>query len=134
MNFYSFFCKQDASEERHMELKDYFLMQLEQETTLTRKVIERVPEGRNDWKPHQKSMALGYLAALVASMPGWVSFMIETDAIDFSDPSSEGFKTKAVESRAELLQLLDKGAADSRKSLETTTEEHLMKPWAFKMG
>ena len=43
-----------------------FRAQLEQETTLTRKVIERVPEGRNDWKPHPKSMALGYLAALVA--------------------------------------------------------------------
>ena len=117
-----------------MELKKLFLERLEAETTATRKVIERVPEGRNDWKPHEKSMPLGYLAALVASMPGWVSFMIETDGIDFTDPSSEGFKTKAVESRAELLQLLEKGSTDSRKSLEKTTDEHLMKPWAFKMG
>ena len=117
-----------------MELKKLFLERLEAETTATRKVIERVPEGRNDWKPHEKSMPLGYLAALVASMPGWVSFMIETDGIDFTDPSSEGFKTKAVQSRAELLQLLEKGSTDSRKSLEKTTDEHLMKPWAFKMG
>jgi uncharacterized damage-inducible protein DinB len=117
-----------------MELKKLFLERLEAETTATRKVIERVPEGHNDWKPHEKSMPLGYLAALVASMPGWVSFMIETDGIDFTDPSSEGFKTKAVQSRAELLQLLEKGSTDSRKSLEKTTDEHLMKPWAFKMG
>src|SRR3954465_15010499 len=91
-----------------MELRKLFLERLEAEEAATRKVIERVPEGHNDWKPHEKSMALGYLAALVASMPGWVSFMIETDAIDFSDASSEGFRTKAVASRAELLQLLDK--------------------------
>jgi uncharacterized damage-inducible protein DinB len=117
-----------------MELKKLFLERLEAETKATRKVIERVPEGRNDWKPHEKSMPLGYLAALVASMAGWVSFMIETDGIDFTDPSSEGFKTKAVQSRAELLQLLEKGSTDSRKSLEKTTDEHLMKPWAFKMG
>src|SRR3954454_8922516 len=77
-----------------MELRKLFLERLEAETAATRKVIERVPEGHNDWKPHEKSMALGYLAALVASMPGWVSFMIETDAIDFSDASSEGFQTK----------------------------------------
>lgn len=117
-----------------MELRKLFLERLEAETAATRKVIERVPEGHNDWKPHEKSMAMGYLAALVASMPGWVSFMIETDGIDFGDPSSEGFKTKAVASRAELLQLLEKGTADSRKSLEKTSDEHLMKSWAFKMG
>ena len=92
-----------------MELKDYFLMQLEQETTLTRKVIERVPEGNNDWKPHQKSMALGYLAALVATMPGWVAFMIESDQLDFENPASDKFRTRAVETRAELLQLLADG-------------------------
>jgi uncharacterized damage-inducible protein DinB len=117
-----------------MELRKLFLERLEAETAATRKVIERVPEGRNDWKPHEKSMALGYLAALVASMPGWVSHMIETDGIDFSDPSSEGFKTKAAGSRTELLQLLVKGAAESRKSLEKTNDEHLMKPWAFRIG
>ena len=117
-----------------MELRKLFLERLESETTATRKVIERVPEGHNDWKPHEKSMALGYLAALVASMPGWVSLMIETDGLDLSDPSSEGLKTKAVGSRAELLQMLEKGAADSRTSLEKTTDDHLMKPWAFKMG
>ncbi len=117
-----------------MELKKLFLERLDAETAATRKVIERVPEGHDDWRPHEKSMALGHLAALVASMPGWVGTMIDTDEIDFGEPSSDQFKTKAAGSRAALLQLLDKGAADSRRSLETTTEEHLMKPWAFKMG
>jgi uncharacterized damage-inducible protein DinB len=117
-----------------MELRKLFLERLDAETAATRKVIERVPEGHNDWKPHEKSMELGNLAALVASMPGWVGFMIDTDGIDFNDPTSEGFRTKAVQSHAELLELLEKGSASSRKSLENTSDEHLMKPWAFKMG
>ena len=117
-----------------MELKDYFLMQLEQETTLTRKVIERVPEGNNDWKPHQKSMALGYLAALVATMPGWVAFMIESDQLDFENPASDKFRTRAVETRAELLQLLADGSAKAKRALEGTDEKHLHDRWRLVSG
>ena len=60
-----------------MLLKKYLLEQLERETEASRKVIARVPEGLNTWKPHEKSMELGYLAALVASMPGWIAMMID---------------------------------------------------------
>ncbi|MHB1674993.1 MAG: hypothetical protein ACYCSP_12175 [Acidobacteriaceae bacterium] len=74
-----------------MELKEILLAQLEREAAASRKVVEQVPEGKNDWKPHEKSMPLGYLAALVATMPGWVSFMIERDELNLDDPSSEGF-------------------------------------------
>jgi uncharacterized damage-inducible protein DinB len=117
-----------------MELKEFFLMQLEQETTLARKVIERVPQGRNDWKPHQKSMALGYLAALVASMPGWVAFMIEGDELNFEDPASDNFRTKAVDTSAELLQLLTDSAAKAKRALEGTDEKHLHDRWRLLSG
>jgi uncharacterized damage-inducible protein DinB len=117
-----------------MELKEFFLKQLEQETTLTRKVIERVPEGHNDWKPHQKSMALGYLAALVAAMPGWVAFMIEGDQLDFEDPQADKFRTHAVETRGELLQLLDDGSAKAKRALEGTDEKHFHDHWRLVSG
>jgi uncharacterized damage-inducible protein DinB len=117
-----------------MELREIFAMQLESEVASTRKAIERVPEGRNDWKPHEKSMTLGYLAALVAGMPGWVAFMIDQDELNLDDPSSEGFRTKAVATRAELIKILDDGLAKARKALEGATDEHLMKPWRFIMG
>ncbi|GGG63710.1 DinB family protein [Edaphobacter dinghuensis] len=117
-----------------MELKEFFLAQLDREAASSRKAIERTPEGRNDWKPHEKSMALGLLAALVATMPGWVSMMIETDELNLDDPRNEDLKTKPVATKAELLKLLDEGVAKARKSLEATTEEHLLKPWRFKMG
>lgn len=65
-----------------MDLKQMFLAQLERETAATRRALECVPKGRHDWKPHEKSMTLGYLSGLVASMPGWAEFMIERDELD----------------------------------------------------
>ena len=117
-----------------MELKKIYLEQLNREAEATRKAIERVPEGHNDWKPHEKSMPLGLLAALVARMPGWVALMIETDELNLDDPANDGLRTKPVATRAELLKLLDDGVSKSRKALENTTEEHLRKPWRFIAG
>lgn len=114
-----------------MELKKLYLAQLDREAAATRKAVERVPEGRNDWKPHEKSMPLGHLAGLVAAMPGWVAFTIEKDELNLDDPANEGFKTKPAASKAELLSLLDEGVSKSRKALEQTTEEHLLKSWRF---
>ncbi len=98
-----------------MELKRLFLEQLEREGVASRKAIERVPEGQNGWKPHEKSMELGSLAALVATMPGWVALMIEHDELDL-DGKGRSFRTVPAESRAELVAMLDKALADSRKS------------------
>jgi uncharacterized damage-inducible protein DinB len=117
-----------------MELKELFLAQLEREAAASRKVVDRVLEGRNDWKPHEKSMPLGKLASLVATMPGWVAFMVERDELNLDDQANEGFRTKAVPTKAELLKRLDEGVNQARKALAETTEEHLMKPWRFIAG
>jgi uncharacterized damage-inducible protein DinB len=117
-----------------MELRELFLAQLEREAALTRKAIDRVPEERNHFKPHEKSMPLGYLAALVASLPGWIAFMIERDALDLDDATSEGFRTKPLNSRGELIASLNKAVSDARRALASTTDAHLLTPWAFKMG
>ena len=100
-----------------MNLKQMFLAQLEREAVATRRTLEQVPEGRNDWKPHEKSMTLGYLSGLVASMPGWAEFMIERDELDLSHPSAEAFKAKVLENRIGLLKTLDDGLIKSRKAL-----------------
>jgi uncharacterized damage-inducible protein DinB len=116
-----------------MLLKKYFLEQLEREGVASRKAIEKVPEGQNGWKPHAKSMELGKLAALVATMPGWVALMIEHDELDLNG-NGKSFQTKAVESRTELLALLEEAMQSSRKALESTSEAHLMNPWRLVMG
>jgi uncharacterized damage-inducible protein DinB len=116
-----------------MELKKFFLEQLEAEAASSRKAIERVPEGQNSFKPHDRSMELGYLASLVATMPGWVAMIIEHDETDLNAGGAT-FRTRSVATRAELLAMLDEGLAKSRAALANTTEEHLMKPWRLKMG
>jgi uncharacterized damage-inducible protein DinB len=117
-----------------MELKKFFIEQLEREAAASRKAIERVPEGQNSWKPHERSMELGYLAALVATMPGWLALMVERNELNLDGPEGQTFRTKAVETQAELLQLLEDGLKKSRAALEKTTEEHLMTPWRLVMG
>lgn len=67
-----------------LRLTDAFLQQLDRETTPTRRLLEQVPEGKNDWKPHPKSMPLGYLSLLVATMPEWIASIIDRDFLDLA--------------------------------------------------
>lgn len=117
-----------------MDLKTYLLAQLEGEAALTRKTIARVPVGHNDFKPHEKSMPLGYLAGMVAGMLGWISLMIERDELDLNDPANQGFRPKVALTNAELVASFEAALASARRSLESTTNEHLLTPWAFKLG
>src|SRR5262250_316958 len=115
-----------------MKLNQLFLEQLDVETKSTRRALERVPEGRNDWKPHEKSMPLGYLAALVATMPGWIEMMIHTEELDFSAPNRP--RTPEMKTTEELLRTLAESLEKARRALAATTDEHLLKPWRFRAG
>ena len=117
-----------------MKLTDLFLAELEREAAGTRSALARVPEGHNDWKPHPKSMPLGYLASLVATMPSWVAMMVKQDELDLKSPGAAKFKPLEWRKRAELVAALDRGLAEAREALRNTTDEHLMTPWKFVIG
>jgi uncharacterized damage-inducible protein DinB len=117
-----------------MKLTELFLAQLEREAESTRHALERVPEGRNDWKPHEKSMPLGYLAALVARLPGWIAMVIGTEQLVLGPNAGSKFTPKALATKAELLESLEESLAEARAALKGTTDEHLMKPWRFIAG
>jgi len=118
-----------------MKLTDLFLGELEREGPLTRRALERVPDGRKDWKPHQKSMPLGRLAILIAGMPAWLAMMVDKNEFDLNPPggSSGSFKTD-FSTNAELLKTMDDGVAAARAALQKTSDEHLMKPWRLLVG
>jgi len=117
-----------------MKLTDLFLGELEREAASSRRVLERVPEGRNDWKPHEKSMPLGYLATLVATMPGWIEMMIHTDQLDMTKKGDSKYKQETRQTNSALLAALDESVAKARSALQGTTDEHLLTPWRFVVG
>jgi uncharacterized damage-inducible protein DinB len=114
-----------------MKLTELFIADLERDAEGTRHVLERVPEGRNSWKPHEKSMELGSLTALVATMAGWVEFMVNTDEFDLAPENGPAYQTPKFETRAQILQLHEESLQRAIAALKSTTDEHLQKRWKF---
>ena len=117
-----------------MKLSEFMLAQLEREVATSRLALQRVPEGHNDWKPHDKSMPLGYLASLVATMPSWIISMVKQDAFDLKSPEAAKFKPLEWKKREELITALDAAAAGARQALEGVSDEHLQTTWKFMAG
>jgi uncharacterized damage-inducible protein DinB len=114
-----------------MKLTELFIADLERDAEATRHVLERVPEGRNSWKPHEKSMELGYLTALVASMAGWVEFMVNTEEFDIAPVKGPAYQSPKFESRVQILQVHQQCIENAITALKGTTDESLQKPWKF---
>jgi len=107
-----------------MTLTQLFLAELDREAPRTRRTLERVPLGRDDWKPHPKSMPLARLAGLVASMPSWVTLIIEQDELDINPPAARGqYQQPSTDT---LVDTLDKHVAKARESLSRTNDDFLM--------
>jgi len=118
-----------------MKLTSLILEQLHREAELTRRALERVPTGKNDWKPHPKSMPLGQLAHIVATMPSWISMIVKQDEIDIKPPEggSNG-ASRNLDSPEALVKALTKAVTDAREAVSETTDKHLQTPWRLLEG
>ena len=117
-----------------MKLTEFFLTELDREVERTRRVLEQVPEGKYQWKPHDKSMIFGYLADMVATMPSWLAMAVNRDELDVAPTDGSTMKQEPKETSAALVSALDKSAADARAALKKTTDEHLMTSWRLLAG
>jgi hypothetical protein len=108
-----------------MKLTEFFAAQLDREAVITRRALERVPLDRPDWKPHEKSMPLGYLTQLVAQMPGWIPLAILQDELDLNPPGGSKIKAPDISTREKLLKGFDDSVAQAREALRKTSDEHL---------
>lgn len=108
-----------------MKLADVFAMELNHEAQGTRRALERVPEDKFDWQPHEKSMTMGRLASHIAEVPGWLPTIIDQDSFDM-DPAMSPF---IATNRADLLKNFDEGLKQGLESLKKASDEHLMKNW-----
>jgi uncharacterized damage-inducible protein DinB len=114
-----------------VKLNELFIADLDREVPATRRVLDRVPEGRFDWKPHPKSMPLGNLSILVATMPSWVEFMVNLDEFDFM-PGGKPHLQPDLRTAKQLVQAFDESMETARTALTHATDEHLITTWRLK--
>jgi uncharacterized damage-inducible protein DinB len=113
-----------------MSIAEALLPEFDREMGLTRRVLERVPDGQFAWKPHEKSMTLGRLAEHLAELPQWLGVSITESGIDISTPRPPDYK--APDTRSNVLAMFDKNVSWARTALNGRTDAELMAPWTLK--
>jgi uncharacterized damage-inducible protein DinB len=113
-----------------MRLIDPSIMELDREASSTRKMLERVPEGKNEWAPHTKSMTLGKLATHVATLPRWAGFL-EEDAFDLA--LNAVATPPPPPTTAGLVALFDKTIGDAKTVLNGFDDARAMGLWTLSM-
>jgi hypothetical protein len=108
-----------------MKITELLLAELDREAVGSRKALERVPEGKNDWKPHEKSMPLGRLATIVATIPAWLDMVVNLNELDINPPGGQKFMPQPWKTRRDLLDQFDASLKKDREVLQKTTDDHL---------
>jgi uncharacterized damage-inducible protein DinB len=108
------------------------LSEYDQEMANTRRMLERVPEGRGDFRPHPKSYSLARLAGHVAEMPFWAVMTLTQDELDLRPGGVAPFEAYTFTTQAEALAMFDQHAAKARTMLEGTSDEAMMRSWTLK--
>ena len=112
-----------------MGLSESLLPEFDNEMANTRKTLERVPDDKFDWKPHEKSFAMGALAGHLANLPSWGSLTIGSDSFDMS-PGGEPLKAAALNSGKDVLAMFDENVAKTR-AIAGASDQDLFKPWTL---
>lgn len=111
-----------------MSISNALLPEFDREMVSTRKMIERMPEDKLDWRPHEKSMSMGQLATHLAQMPGWGVETLRKESVDIT-----GYKPPKLESVASILEMFDGFVAALHTEIAAASDEHWMKLWSLSM-
>jgi uncharacterized damage-inducible protein DinB len=113
-----------------MALADALLPEFDREISITRRLLERVPDDRLRWQPHPKSMSLGGLATHLSNLPWWGEMTLTQSEFDTAGIDRQADAT----SRSQLLETFDRNASATRAALSGRSDAELMAPWALKNG
>jgi uncharacterized damage-inducible protein DinB len=113
----------------HSNFITRFAQEFEAEIPATRKCLERIPETLYNWKPHETSMTMGYLAQLVAEIPKWLAVMISEGVIDFKT-----FQHMTAKTTADTLSQFDDHLQQVRETLKDLIVDRLSRPFILKDG
>jgi uncharacterized damage-inducible protein DinB len=111
-----------------MRICEAVLPEFDQEMSNTRKTLERIPEDKLGWKPHDKSMTLGRLAGHIVELVGWANTSITTDSLNVT---MDKYQPIVATSRQQILELFDKSVKESRAAIAGASDEHMMQPWTL---
>ncbi len=117
-----------------MSLSKLFLTEFEQEMANTRKTIERIPDDKFDWRPHEKSFTMGYLATHLANIQSWVNVTLNMDEFDMYPKDGEEFVPPKAENKNEVLDLFDKNNEEAKQSLANIPDEKFNENWSLLSG
>ena len=110
---------------------DPILAEFREEATITKRVLERVPEPKLAWKPHQKSMSLGQLAWHVAVIPGNLSRLLMQDGFDVMQGN---FEPPLPKNCAEIFSAYNESVRDAEQNLLAMTDQQIQGPWRLMRG
>ncbi|HYR74227.1 MAG TPA: DinB family protein [Pyrinomonadaceae bacterium] len=113
-----------------MKLIDSLTTEFDHEAQTTRKHLERLPEDKLDWRPHQKSFTAVALASHITEMVSWADAILNQDEIDFNPAT---YKPYVATSLADLLKTFDDNVAKGKQALAGATDDTLEQPWRLKI-
>lgn len=112
-------------------LNQSFIAELKHEAASTKRILERVPEGKFDWRPHPKSMSLGRLAAHVAELPGFLNSILTVDEFDFARGD---YKPSPASTPQELMNVFEQKLDEVVQTLQNTTDEKMQASFTLRSG
>jgi uncharacterized damage-inducible protein DinB len=116
-----------------MSISKTILPEFDHEMATTRKVLERIPDDKFSWKPHEKSMTLGGLATHLSNIPSWTRNTFEKDELDVAPPGAPPYRLEEKKSRDEILADFDKNVTEARAAIEAATDENWQGKWSLLM-
>ena len=117
-----------------MSFADAILPEFDHEMANARKVLERLPEDKLDWRPHPKSNTIGWNANHLAEILGWVEGTLTQLSWDFAPVGGEPYQSPKLTTRQAILDLFDRNVASARKAITAVKDEELGKTWSLLQG
>ncbi len=117
-----------------MTIKDALLPEFDFEMEKARKTLERVPEDKLGWKPHEKSGTMGWLAGHLAELPRWAAVTLNQDTFDIAPPGAPHYQPPLPASRQEILDIFDKNVAAARAAIASVSDGQLQQKWTLLRG
>ncbi len=117
-----------------MSISASLLPEFDQEMATTRKLLERVPEAKTSWKPHQKSFSMGDLSLHLANLPSWGTMTMQRTEIDLNPVGGPAFTPPTFESMAKTLETFDTNVTKTRAAIAAAPDADFMVTWTLKNG